>query len=448
MEKNIDVGKSNNFILKSINILDDGKVFIHGVASTSRLDYQGEIIKVEGIDFQPFLRDGYLNWHHNAKKTAGAIVGKPTEAYVEDGKLHVKGQLYKTDEAMKIYQLMMELEREGDTNRQMKFSIEGAPIEHEDEAKTIISKMIMTGLALTLSPANDDTWAKICKSFDEKNLIIKTNTDSMAKKQAKESPFTTEEELLNSFRRENGIPVPESTIMKSADGDADDEEEMKKSEDEPEETEEVKKGAGDDEHEAPVGNEIHLDISKEILKALTTITKSLNMNVEKAESDGANMYKAIDELKKSVDEIKKAVCKADSGAESEEEGSASSKPIGGVEKSVKVVAKPVEKTDELAEIMKGLQSELAAIKKSVENAPKSVISKAVPHPSERVEKTKEKVLKISDLFDKEVIMDFISKSIDNPELRELSMLSVVRGQDLRGDVKGAIEDRFGVKVTV
>lgn len=449
MEKNIDVGNNNNFIVKSINLLDNGKIFVHGVASTSRLDYQNEIVKVEGIDFQPFLREGYLNWHHKAKQSAGAIVGKPTEAYIEDGKLHVKGCFYKTDEAMKIYQLMVELEKEGDEYRRMGFSIEGVPLEHEDDAKTIISKMIMTGLALTLSPANDDTWAKVCKSFDSNNLKTKT-INNMAKK--KESPFSTTDELLDSFNRENGIPVKEKMVMKSEDGDEDDKEDMKKSDDgDADDAGEVKKGAGDDEHEGEVGNEIHLNISKEVLKAVTEMAKAFNeAKVEKA-TEEMNVMKAISDIAKAIEDIKKSVCKADSAEESDEEGSGTSKPIGGgVEKSVEAKTKQVAKSkeDDVMELLKVLRSEVATISKSTANAPKSVVSKAVPHPSEVIAKTTDtKVLKISDRYDKDAICDFISKSIVDPELKEMSVLSVLRGQELRQDVKAVVEDRFGVKIT-
>lgn len=100
------------------------------------------------------------------------------------------------------------------------------------------------------------------------------------------------------------------------------------------------------------------------------------------------------------------------------------------------------------ELLKVLRSEVATISKSTANAPKSVVSKAVPHPSEVIAKTTDtKVLKISDRYDKDAICDFISKSIVDPELKEMSVLSVLRGQELRQDVKAVVEDRFGVKIT-
>lgn len=164
---------------------------IKGIASSATSDSDGETLLPSGYDYSPLLQSGHLNWDHQAKKSASAIVGEPTYAAVINGgrDFYIEGTLYPDhEEAKHIYKLAKTLEKHSKTRR-LGFSIEGQVVERGcgpewlDEAKTLrnpnftlaewnkITKARITGVAITPCPKNPNTLMQIVKG-ETNNLLM------------------------------------------------------------------------------------------------------------------------------------------------------------------------------------------------------------------------------------------------------------------------------------
>lgn len=152
---------------------ESGKRMIQGIASTADRDLQGEIVLQRGIDFDYFLRFGYINDDH--KEGPEHKVGEPVEArFTKDG-FWIKGFLYKgKDRSDHWWEHINVLAQSGST-RKVGFSIQGKILRREGKT---IAKCWLQDVAITASPVNTNTWAEIVKSLSGqpwcKNPTIKT----------------------------------------------------------------------------------------------------------------------------------------------------------------------------------------------------------------------------------------------------------------------------------
>lgn len=132
------------------------RLLIGGVASNSNtgFDKDNQLLKVDGFDYQPLLKSGFLNLEHGYIKTkdASLIVGVPTDAFIKNGEFHIQGELFKDNpKAVAMYKLGQTLKKAG-SSRRIGYSVEGHPTEFDSIDKRIIKSARITGLALTLSP--------------------------------------------------------------------------------------------------------------------------------------------------------------------------------------------------------------------------------------------------------------------------------------------------------
>lgn len=157
---------------------------IKGIASTDKEDSDGEILEPIGFDLSRFLSIGFLNWNHQAKNDASKIIGEPTVAKITPkGELYVEGILYNGHPlAESVWNLGETFER-NNSKRRLGFSIEGRAIERDSINPKRITKALLTGLAVTPSPVNLNTYVDLCKGnqsedfleyqFDEEDLLVK-----------------------------------------------------------------------------------------------------------------------------------------------------------------------------------------------------------------------------------------------------------------------------------
>ncbi|VVB53235.1 Uncharacterised protein [uncultured archaeon] len=157
---------------------------IGGYASSSDTDLEGESIDPYGIDTSYFLKFGYFNDDH--QKGAAHKVGVPTEAFVDNKGLYVRGYLLKDiPEAQGIYRLMKTL-ASGNHNRQVGFSVEGKVI---DQQGGRILKCWVKDIAITANPVNTKTYAELLKSLKEKYGAIVPEPDLVKKSEESEVPL-------------------------------------------------------------------------------------------------------------------------------------------------------------------------------------------------------------------------------------------------------------------
>lgn len=148
---------------------ETGEWRIHGLASTQKVDKQGEIIVQNGIDLTPIDQGkGYFNFDHNAgiENLVGVIDG-----YKRDTSgLYVKGRLFQNhDKAKAIYQVMSSL---GKSDRgRVGLSVEGKILKRNQQNPKIIEKCEISKVAITLNPVNVETYADLAKSLNCDNLI-------------------------------------------------------------------------------------------------------------------------------------------------------------------------------------------------------------------------------------------------------------------------------------
>lgn len=147
------------------------KMVVDGVASTNKLDRQGEVLEPNGYDTSYFLSHGIINWHHQANQSPDSIIGYPTVCKVIDNgnSFYVKGELFpKSKMAQKVYQLIKDLKG---TPRQIGWSIEGKATERDPLNKNRVLKARLTGIALTHAPIGVGTFADIAKGFSEDTVF-------------------------------------------------------------------------------------------------------------------------------------------------------------------------------------------------------------------------------------------------------------------------------------
>jgi hypothetical protein len=141
----------------------DGEWRVAGLASTSSVDRQGEIILPEGIDATPIGKGkGFFNFDHDnsPENTIGTLDGyKKTSSG-----MYVEGRLFKNHSRAKaVYEIMSSLSK-GDKGR-VGMSVEGKVLERDSKNPSIIKRCLIKNVALTLNPVNQDTYADIIKSF-------------------------------------------------------------------------------------------------------------------------------------------------------------------------------------------------------------------------------------------------------------------------------------------
>jgi hypothetical protein len=141
----------------------DGEWKVAGMASTSSVDRQGEVIIPEGIDATPIAKGkGFFNWDHDnsPENTVGVL-----DSYKKgSGGMYVEGRLFKNHTRAKaIYEIMSSLNK-GDTGR-VGMSVEGKVIERDPVNPSIIRRCLIKNVALTMNPVNQDTFADIVKSM-------------------------------------------------------------------------------------------------------------------------------------------------------------------------------------------------------------------------------------------------------------------------------------------
>ena len=150
----------------------DGEWKVKGLASTERVDQQGEILIQKGMDLTPIdKKQGYFNFDH--KQGLENLVGV-IDGYARSPKgLYVEGRLFKNHATAKhLYDIMSSLS-EKDSGR-IGMSVEGRILERDSSNPKIIKKCQIKNVALTLNPVNSDTYADLAKAMNDSREVVKS----------------------------------------------------------------------------------------------------------------------------------------------------------------------------------------------------------------------------------------------------------------------------------
>ena len=146
-----------------ITDFDINSMFIEGLASTDKLDLDQQILKPSGFILDYFNKSGFINWNHQSAVSPDAIIGEPVETRVNEENFFLKAKLYGwSNLAKNIYTIALNLEKDENSDRTLGWSVEGLTLELEDN---LVSKMLVTNVALCFTPKNNDSYASIVKGI-------------------------------------------------------------------------------------------------------------------------------------------------------------------------------------------------------------------------------------------------------------------------------------------
>lgn len=201
-----------------------------GIASTADTDTDGENLIPQGFDLSYFLSDGFVNWNHQSKNNPAAIIGEPTFAEIRPEGMYVEAELYQNSKvAESVWELGQVLDKSSKT-RKLGFSIEGKVLQKDPLNEKRITKAKITGLAITPSPKNKQTFADIIKGDISDNVWEYEETG------VTETDLIVEKGMIIDITGENGDRITVDKflnidIIKSETGkeEEDEEDETKKS---------------------------------------------------------------------------------------------------------------------------------------------------------------------------------------------------------------------------
>jgi hypothetical protein len=157
---------------------------IGGICTTDQIDRQMETILQSGLDFGPFLSDGWFNDNHSSD--TDGVVGYPTKAekrelskgrtgwYVEGYLLPANPDSKGETRADRIWNLAQSLQK---TDRRLGFSVEGSILERDPDDPTKIKRAVVTEVAITKCPVNTGTaLAVLAKSLSAGGAVANPGT--------------------------------------------------------------------------------------------------------------------------------------------------------------------------------------------------------------------------------------------------------------------------------
>lgn len=197
----------------------DGEWRVRGLASTGRVDQQGEMIMQKGVDLSPIdKKRGILNWDHahGPENTIGVLDGYNRT----DKGLFIEGRLFKNHSKAKAVREIMESLGEGDQGR-MGLSVEGRIIERDPSNPSIIRRCQISAVALTMNPVNTDTFADIVKSMNASEQVEFDSQETAQIDEKSDEPTFTSTQVLAIVQKALSIgPASASAPNLKTGGDA------------------------------------------------------------------------------------------------------------------------------------------------------------------------------------------------------------------------------------
>ena len=145
-------------------------VAIGGICSTDDLDFEGESIAQDGLDWSYFLQHGWFNHEH--EQGPSAVLGHPVKIEpVDERRTRVEGVLYLAkDLGRRIYETALALKKAA-APRSLGFSIEGQVVKGSRSGHKI-RKAKVYSIAISPVPKNPDTWCDLAASMFSRTTVV------------------------------------------------------------------------------------------------------------------------------------------------------------------------------------------------------------------------------------------------------------------------------------
>lgn len=156
---------------------------VKGIASTADKDSEDEVLDPIGFDLNRFIKHGQINWNHQGKNDPSKIIGEPDVAKITPkGELYIEGFLYnESDLAKSVWKYGETLEKNSKT-RKLGWSIEGRALERSISNPKHITKALITGVAITPTPVNTNTYVDLCKGEQKEDFVEYEFEESLLEK--------------------------------------------------------------------------------------------------------------------------------------------------------------------------------------------------------------------------------------------------------------------------
>lgn len=146
----------------------DDDMFLEGLASSEQKDLDGQILKPSGFITDYFLKSGFINFNHNTQYSVDSIIGEPVDAKAQGSNFYIKSRLYSwSNLAKSIYSVAQNLALDPNSTRTLSYSVEGMAMETQND---MVSKLLLTGCAIAITPKNSDSYINICKGITVEGL--------------------------------------------------------------------------------------------------------------------------------------------------------------------------------------------------------------------------------------------------------------------------------------
>jgi|ETNvirnome_2_130_1030620.scaffolds.fasta_scaffold04582_4 hypothetical protein len=133
---------------------------IGGVISSDTVDFQGETLDQDGVDWSYFEAHGLLNYNHTA-----LILGEPTAVIRKGGRTLMEGVLYlHQPKAREVYQTAVAMRKSG-ARRSYGFSVEGKVLEREQGNPTNVRRARVMNVSVCEHPVNPDARMTLRKAL-------------------------------------------------------------------------------------------------------------------------------------------------------------------------------------------------------------------------------------------------------------------------------------------
>lgn len=167
---------------------------VRGIASTDDKDSEDEVLLPMGFELDRFVNHGQINWNHQGKNDPSKIIGEPNLARITpEGRLYIEGTLYKGHPlAESVWQYAKTLQANG-SSRKLGWSIEGRATERDPQNPKRITKALITGVAITPTPVNVNTFVDLCKGSQKNDFVnYEYEKESLLEKAENESNYLFE----------------------------------------------------------------------------------------------------------------------------------------------------------------------------------------------------------------------------------------------------------------
>lgn len=188
--------------------------FVSGFASLEKQDQQNETIVQKGIDYQPFLEAGYINWDHGdiRQHSPAYLIGEPTRAEIREYQgvpgFYIEGFLYSDKPMADAAWEHLQATSKSISKRRMGWSIQGHALAATDGK---IMKSVVRDVALTHKPVLKETTVSFQEIYKSLTLAadetLHLGHDFLGLLKA-ENPAITDSGVLEPVRTEDLAGAP------------------------------------------------------------------------------------------------------------------------------------------------------------------------------------------------------------------------------------------------